>query len=140
MPQLKLLTGLFTSPNEPPVPTFEGAKLHNPVPVTGTVPLSVATVPHTVWLPADTETVGLCLISITTSSMLGVQTPLLIVQRKVYVCPAVPVNVLAFERVLLKAVKANPSGLPPGAKLQTPVPDPATFPDNVTGTLVSQTF
>jgi hypothetical protein len=64
--------------------------------------------------------------------VLGVQTPLLIVQRKMYVCPAVPVKVLLIKEVLLNAVISKPSGLPPGAKLQTPVPTPGLFPASVT--------
>ena len=39
---------LFTSLNAPPTPTLAGAKLHNPMPITGKVPFKFALVPQTV--------------------------------------------------------------------------------------------
>ena len=75
---------------------------------------------------------------ICTSSELAVQTPLVMVQRKVYVLPGVPVKVLLKDAVLENAVSGRPSQLPPGAKLHCPVPIAGAFAASVT--VVPQKF
>jgi hypothetical protein len=116
------LVRLLTSAKLPPVPTLDGAKLHCPTPITGSVPFRFALVPQSVWFPAGTEGVGFWSNLICTSSMPGAQTPLVIVHLNIYVWPAVPVKVLLYDEVLLKAVNGSTSGLPPGAKPHEPVP------------------
>src|SRR2546422_10211765 len=58
------------------------AKLHTPVPITGTVPFRFALVPHSVWL-VPTKTRVISSHRFCTSSLLSLHTPLLIVQRKI---------------------------------------------------------
>ena len=114
------LTLLFTSAITPsPSGLPPGAKLHCPTPINGEVPLKVAPVPQIVWGPADDEVVGFASKRICTSSVLAVHTPLLIVQRNIYVSPALPV------KLLLKVPGAMidpPTPTLPGAKLHAPVP------------------
>ena len=71
------------------------------------------------------EVVGFWLNVIVTSSMLAVQGALLIVQRNVYVLPAVPVNVLVG---LLVVVILPPV---PEIMLHAPVPTVGALPANV---------
>ena len=116
---VKPLVALLTSKNEPPVPVFDGEKLHMPVPMAGTVAPNVVVVPQTVWLLPATEALGVGSNRITTSSVTGGHTPLLTVHLNTYVCPAVPVKPLVLEPV---AVMLPPVPVFSGEKLQTPVP------------------
>ena len=95
-------------------------------------------VPQIVWLPPDTEVVGAASNRICTSSVLAAQTPLVTVHLSTYVFPGVPVKVVLKVVVLAKAVKGKGSGLPPGAKLQAPVPIAGLFAPSVT--VVPQKF
>ena len=85
--------------------------LHNPVPTTGVLAdMANVDVPHwSVFTPAS-ATVGVALLVSTTSSLLTVHTPLLIVHLNVTLLPAVsPVTVLVFEPgVVITAPLAAP--------------------------------
>ena len=66
---------------------------------------------------------------IVTSLELEGQVPLLIVHRRIYDCPAVPVNKLVL--LLTSLIAPSPSAVPPGAKLHWPVPITGSVPFRV---------
>ncbi len=119
-----LLDGVVTFP---PAPLMI---LHAPVPTDGEFPANVTEVnpqvAELVWSAPAAAAVGFRLNVITTSSVEAVHGLLLIVQRKVYVEPAVPVNV----DVALDAVVTLPPV--PETILHAPVPTVGVFPAKVT--------
>ena len=122
---LKLVVGLLANTKLPPAPD---TIVHRPVPVTGTLPPKVAGMPpviQTVWSAPAVAIVGLCCKLMSTSSLLAIHTPLLMVHRKVYVTPAVPLNTVV---ALFAFTKLPPA---PATTLHVPVPTTAALPANV---------
>lgn len=113
----------------PPVPE---TIVHRPVPTVGVLPANVAVVPQMFWSSPAFAVVGLAVNVITTSSVEAVQGALAIVQRNVYVVPAVPANA---EVGLLGVVTVPPA---PEMMLQDPVPIVGVFAAKVTE--LPQTF
>src|SRR5258707_1237852 len=102
--------------------------LQAPVPTTAVfAAIGNVLVLHWFRLTPASATVGLALFVNTTSSVLGVHTPLLIVQRNVTLLPAVsPVTVLVFEPA---AVMLAPFAAP--TIVQAPLPAAGMFPASV---------
>jgi hypothetical protein len=123
---VKVLVGLVGVPMFPPVPE---TMLHEPVPIDGVLPASVVPViPHIAeptWSGPALADVGLGWNVIVTSSTEAVQGELLIVQRNMYVVPAVPVKVL----VGLAGVAIFPPV--PETMLHEPVPIEGVLPASV---------
>jgi hypothetical protein len=100
--------------------------LHEPVPIVGVLAANVVVVlPHIddpVWSGPASAIVGLWVKVIVTSSVEGGQGELLIVQRKTYVVPAVPVKLLVGLEgdVIVPPV--------PETMLHNPVPIKGVFP------------
>ena len=92
-----------------------------PVPTVGAVAPKVAVAEQTVWSVPAAEILGATTLVMITSSVEGVQTPLLIVQRSVTLVPAVKVTVeVGLEGVVTVTV--------PVITVQAPVfPDPAAL-------------
>jgi hypothetical protein len=121
---VNVLTGLVGVVIDPPVPL---TILHAPVPVTGVLPANVTVViPQVeipVWSGPAIAVVGFWLNVTTISSAVDPHGTLVIVQRNVYVVPAVPVKVLV--------------GLV-GEAIVPPVPDTILHkPDPTTGVLAA---
>ena len=111
----------------PPLP-LEPVQLYV-VPGTSEVGVMFRVVPeHTMCVPAGTELpVGCTSFLITTSSVLGAQVPLLIVQRNVALLPAAkPVTVVV---AFVGSVMVMPAG--PPTSLHRPVPTTALLPLSV---------
>src|SRR5690606_4251203 len=98
------------------------------VPTVGATAASVASPPQTVWSGPASDGVGLSGSTvIITSSVLGVQEPLVIVHASVYVVPPTPVNSLAGSAGSLITPPA------PETMVQRPVPTKGTFPSRLVG-------
>jgi hypothetical protein len=104
-----------------PVPL---TSVHCPVPVEGAFPAMVAEVIHPLWAGPALAVVGLATPVMITSSLLGVQVPLEIVQRKVFGPTPSPVivEVALVEEVIFPD---------PLTRLHIPVPVEGTFPASV---------
>ena len=99
--------------------------LHNPVPITGVLPIIVAVdVLHCVWSAPAAATVAGSDTSIVTSSMVAVHVPLLIVQRNVVVVPGTK-SVIVVTGELPTAIVQLPVTM-----LQLPTPTPAELADS----------
>ena len=81
----------------------------------------VEVTPHRVWLGPAFAGVGFFGKAITTSSVEGVQVELVMVQRKVYVVPAVPIKVEVEEAAFEKEPPV------PEITVQAPVPTVGAF-------------
>ena len=124
---VKVEVGLDGVPIVPPVPLII---VQLPVPIVGALPASVTDVcPHVaalVWSGPALAVVGFWLKVMTTSSVDELQGGLEIVQRNVYVVPAVPLNI----DVGLEGVTIEPPA--PLIILQLPVPIVGVLPASVT--------